>query len=309
MAKKIRRSSNKSKAALGDGINALLTNMAAENAAQREQAVKTLANKVLMLPIAQIEANKEQPRTEFEQEPLEELAQSIRTHGLIQPVTVRRISKDRYQLVSGERRWRASQLAQLEAIPAYIRVVDNDQDLLEMALIENVQREQLNPVEIASTYKRLMDECELTQEKLSERIGKNRVTIAQYLRLLKLSPDMLEALKNKTISMGHAKALIGIDDISIQRAVFNEATKNGLSVRATEALANAYKNDVGAAGNSAPKSSGTLPDDYERVERELRNFFGSKQLKIKLKTGGKGQIVIPFDRNNDNLNRLLDLIN
>ena len=223
--------------------------------------------------------------------------------GLIQPITVRRLNDEAFQLISGERRFRASKLAGLEEIPAYIRLA-NDQEMIEMALVENIQRENLNAIEVAITYQRLVDEIEdITHENLGDRVGKKRSTVTNYLRLLKLPPDIQKGLKEKEISMGHARALISVEDVAVQNIIFREVKEKGLSVRATETLVNSYKEPK---VKSAPASALTLNSDYQAVENNLRAFLGSK-VNLKVKSTGKGQITIPFSSTKD-LNRLLDLI-
>jgi len=293
---------NVNKKELGLGIRALLSNLdSPEMPVKQEEVVRELSHTVAMIPLAQIEVNPFQPRKDFDEESMEELAQSIKTHGLIQPITVRRLSGKEYQLITGERRLRAAKIAGLKEIPAYIRIA-NDQEMLEMALVENIQREDLNPIEISITFQRLIDECNLTHENLGDRVGKKRSTVTNFLGLLKLPPQIQQSLKNKAISMGHAKALRGVEDLAIQLSIFNEITSKGLSVREAEQLSRDYQNPKPKAA-SGPKG---IPEAYQQVQDNLRHFFGAKVL---LKTGdkGKGQIVIPFHSDED-LNRLLDLL-
>jgi ParB family chromosome partitioning protein len=295
MAKKVNKKD------LGLGIKALLSNMDEEVEKDQEKVVKELAHTVAMIPVEEIEVNPFQPRNDFDEETLEELADSIKVHGLIQPITVRRLSASEYQLISGERRLRAARIAGLGEIPAYIRIA-NDQEMLEMALVENIHREELNAIEIAITYQRLKEECNLTDEKLAGRVGKQRSTITNHLRLLKLPPDIQEAIKNQQISMGHARALAGIDNYALQSHFFKETINLNLSVRALERLIRSYSEP-----KQRKKSKAELPDDYRNVQQNFRQFFGTKRLKLKLKEEGKGQIVIPFDSVKE-LNRLLDRI-
>ena len=293
---------NVNKKELGLGIRALLSNLdGPELPGKQEEVVRELSHTVAMIPVAQIEVNPFQPRKDFDEEAMEELAQSLKTHGLIQPITVRRLSGKEYQLISGERRLRAARIAGLKDIPAYIRIA-NDQEMLEMALVENIQREDLNPIEISITYQRLIDECHLTHENLGDRVGKKRSTVSNFLGLLKLPPQIQQSLKNKDLSMGHAKALRGIEDLAIQLSIFNEILSNGLSVREAEQLARDYQQPKPRPA-SGPKG---ISDSYVHVQDNLRNFFGAK---VQLRTGekGKGQIVIPFTSDED-LNRLLDLL-
>ncbi|MFN4080597.1 MAG: ParB/RepB/Spo0J family partition protein [Saprospiraceae bacterium] len=295
------------KADFGKGIRALLANPTQMEAAIQEhpqEVVRELTSHVAMLPISQIETNPYQPRIEFDQTALNELASSIRVHGLIQPVTVRRLNDKAYQLISGERRFRASQLAGLTEVPAYVRLAD-DQQMLEMALIENIQREDLNAVEVAISYQRLLDECNLTHESLSERVGKQRSTITNYLRLLKLPPEIQRAVKEKKLSMGHARALAGVDNIALQLSIFRQTLEQDLSVRAIENLIARYQEGRAQASGKAPKES--LSDDLRQVRDRFRDFFGTKKVELKRSANGKGQIVLAFESDAD-LNRLLDLI-
>ena len=297
MAKKVKKSE------LGLGIRALLSDIEVGDQQQKESALKELTNTIAMLPVDKISINPFQPRQEFDQEALEELSTSIRIHGLIQPITVRSMGGDDYQLISGERRLRASQLADLKEIPAYIRAAANDQEMLELALIENIQRQDLNPIEISITYQRLIDECQLTHEGLSGRIGKKRSTVSNFLGLLKLPPQIQQGLKDKKISMGHAKALNSIQDYALQISVYNEVIKRQLSVRMTEDFVrNLNKPET---KNNNGSTAGKLPHEYLAVQDRISSALESK-VNLKLKSKGKGQIVINFTSDNE-LNRLLDL--
>lgn len=293
------------KADFGKGIRALLANpQQLEQAVQEDaqEVVRELTHTVAMLPISQIEANPFQPRTEFDQAALNELADSIRIHGLIQPVTVRRLHDKAYQLISGERRFRASQMAGLEEIPAYVRLAD-DQQMLEMALIENIQRQDLNAMEVAISYQRLKEECNLTDETLSDRVGKQRSTITNYLRLLKLPVDIQQAIKDGKLSMGHARALAGVSDIAFQLSLLRQIMQDDLSVRAVETLIARHQED--RAGKKA-KPDKRLPEHLRNIQDQFRAFFGAK-VDLKRDEKGKGQITIKFD-NDGELNRLIDLI-
>lgn len=295
MAKKVQKKQ------LGLGVRALLSSIDASGSNEAsEEVVKELSGSVAMIPIAEIEVNPFQPRNEFDPEALQELSESLKVHGLIQPITVRRLNSETYQLISGERRLRASKLAGLTEVPAYIRLA-NDQEMIEMALVENIQRENLNAIEVAITYQRLLEECDLTHENLSERVGKKRSTVTNSLRLLKLPPDIQKSLKEGAISMGHARALINIEDVAIQNIIFKEILAKDLSVRATEQLVKSYREPT-----AKPSTSPTLPNDYQTVENNLKTYLGAK-VSLKLKSNGSGQISIPFTSTND-LNRLLDLI-
>ena len=285
---------------LGLGVRALLTNIEAQTQEKQAEVLRELTHTVAMIPVGEIEVNPFQPRTEFDPDALNELAGSLKVHGLIQPMTVRRLADKQYQLISGERRLRAAKIAGLEEVPAYIRLA-NDQEMIEMALVENIQRSDLNAIEVAITYQRLIDECNLTHENLSGRVGKARETVTNYLRLLKLPVEIQQGLKQGLISMGHARSLVTLDDFLLQTRVFKEIIAKGLSVRATEALVRSYKQP--SQNNTAkPKLSG----DYHAVENNLKNYLGSK-VQLKVKPNGSGQISIPFTSTED-LNRLLDLI-
>jgi ParB family chromosome partitioning protein len=287
---------------LGLGIRALLTNMETEGGVDPNSVVRELANATAMIPLDQIEVNPFQPRHDFDAQALEELADSIQIHGLIQPVTVRRLHAGAYQLISGERRLRACRQAGLIQIPAYIRIA-NDQALLEMALIENIQREDLNAIEVAISFQRLKDECSLTDEQLAERTGKtkSRSTITNYLRLLKLSPEIQQAIKDKKLTMGHAKALAGVDDFAWQAALFRQTLKEELSVRTLEKL-------IQQIHTPEPKKVEIpLSNDYHQVQKKFRAFFGNGKVQLKLREDGKGQIIIPFQNIRD-LNDLLEKI-
>lgn len=286
------------------GIRALLNNMEEKNSTSttppKPEVVKELAGSVALLTIEEIEVNPFQPRVEFDEEALQELSASIGIHGLIQPITVRRLNAHAYQLISGERRLRASKRAGLTEIPAYIRLAD-DQEMLEMALVENIQRENLNAVEVAITYQRLLDECSLTHEELSERVGKKRSTVTNFLRLLKLPPEIQQAIKSKKLSMGHARALVGVDDLATQLTIFRQVVNMDLSVRQTEMMIRNAQN-----GTKKPQIEDRLTAEYAAVRKSLRDYLGAR-VELKRNNSGKGQIIIPFGNDKD-LNRLLDLI-
>ncbi len=290
---------------LGKGIAALLSNMDSSVAPiKRAEVVKELTNNVASIPIDNVEVNPWQPRKRFQESELKELSDSIKIHGLIQPITVRRLTNNAYQLISGERRLRASKLAGLTEIPAYIRIA-NDQEMLEMALVENIQRTDLNAMEVAFTYQRLINECQLTHEQLSQRVAKNRSSVTNYLRLLKLPPEIQSALKEKIITMGHARALAGVNDIMMQLDLFKKVVNNQLSVRVTEQLVKSHTTP-GKAGNSSNSDANKLPDEYRRVQDSLCQLLESK-VQLKRNKKGKGQIVINFSSDKD-LNRILDLL-
>lgn len=302
------------KQALGRGLGALLTDSqrssgAASSTVERNllrTSVPTTAGPMGEIPLDQIETNPFQPRTHFDQEALDELADSIKTQGIIQPITVRKLSSDKYQLISGERRFQASKLAGLERIPAYIRTA-NDQQMLEMALIENIQRENLNAIEIALSYQRLLSECALKQEQLGERVGKKRTTVNNYLRLLKLPPDIQIALRDNKISMGHARAIINIEDASRQLYIFNKIIKDGLSVRNVEQLVRDLTTGQNGPKKEAEKLNPEKSREYQQLQYKLSSHFGTK-VNVRTDEKDRGEIKIPFVSTED-LNRILELLN
>lgn len=263
--------------------------------------VKELTHTIVNIPLDQIEVNPWQPRKDFDENALQELSDSIKIYGLIQPITLRRLSAHQFQLISGERRLQASHRAGLKAIPAYIRIA-NDQEMLEMALVENLLREDLNAIEVAITYQRLKEEFGLTDEQLGKRVDKNRSTVTNMLRLLKLPPNLQESIKEKRISTGHAKVLVGIKDIALQLALHERIVRERLSVRELEDIIANYT----TAKAKTKKTPPSVPDAYKLVVDNLSGFFGSK-IQFKRKPTGAGQIVVNF-KNDDDLNRILDLI-
>ncbi len=281
------------KEALGKGIRSLLQNIDTDlkqtTGALAEQVVAQ-ATGIERIPLDLIEINPKQPRRDFDEQALQELSQSIKLHDIIQPVTVSRIGK-KYQLIAGERRFRASKMAGLKDIPAYVRQA-NDQELLELALLENLQRENLNAIEIALSYKRLMEEIDLTQEQVAERMGKERSTVTNYIRLLKLPPDIQVAVRNNKLSMGHARTLIGVENVEQQLFVFSEIMKNGLSVRQTEELVRKV-NQHSDKGNAKKPAKNLLPPAYQKIQDNLATHFSTK---VNLARGknGKGNIQIEF---------------
>lgn len=288
----------KKKAGLGRGLSALLENADTDITSTHN----ILAGSISSIPINNIEANPYQPRTEFGQAELQELAESIKIHGVIQPITVRKMGFDRYQLISGERRTRASLLAGLSQIPAYVRVA-NDQDMLEMALIENIQRSDLNAIEVAVSYKRLLEECNLKQEELGDRVGKDRTTVNNYLRLLKLPEGIQLGIKQGLISMGHARAMINIDDVVSQTELFNQILADSLSVRDVESLVKSRK-------NGSPIDLGLRGTDWDpEIDRITQAFYKKLRSDVHLKTSGKGKgkIIISF-KSREDLERILGLI-
>jgi ParB family chromosome partitioning protein len=296
-------SPKQNKDALGKGIRSLLQNIDADlktTTGQLKPTVVEAATTSMRLPIAQIEANPRQPRTDFDEQALQELAQSIRLHDIIQPVTVSKLANGKYRLISGERRFRAAKIAGLEDLPVYVRQAD-DAQLLELALLENLQREDLNAIEIALSYKRLMDDLNYTQEQVAERMGKERSTVANYIRLLKLPPDIQIAVRNSVVSMGHARALVNVDTVDRQLFIFSEIKEKNLSVRQTEELVRKmYK------GNEAVKDSikAGLPPAYKKIEDNLASHFSTK-VKLAHNKKGNGSITIEYYSLQE-LNKLLD---
>ena len=283
---------------LGRGLGAMLGNMEIPVHKEPTQVVSGNTN----IHIASIEANPYQPRTKFDEEALQELAQSIKTYGLIQPVTVRPVGNGKYQLISGERRYRAAQIAGLTEIPAFVRTVD-DALSIQMALVENIQRADLNAIEIAMSYQMLMDECHLTQEQLGEKVGKTNTTISNYLRLLKLSTPVQVAVRDSQISMGHARALVAVEDETQQAKLVQQIVKEQLSVRQTETL---VKKALEGARQKKSKVKITLADDVRTAQNAISKRLNSK-VNIKKDISGKGQIQIPF-ASDEELKRLLDLL-
>ena len=253
-----------------------------------------VVNSVSVIGISQVQTNPFQPRTNFEENALQELSDSIKQHGIIQPITVRKLGYDTYQLISGERRFRASQMAGLVEIPAYIRVAD-DQAMLEMALVENIQREDLDPIEVSLSYKRLIDECNLTQEQLSEKVGKQRSTVTNFLRLLKLPAAIQKALRDREISMGHARALINIDNEDRQLAIFAMAIEQDFSVRQIEDLARGEKIKVTPKVSRVEKP---LTSEDKVVSKQLDKIF-HKSYSFKRNAKGGGSIILNFSNDNE----------
>lgn len=281
------------KIALGRGLGALIDDADMEK-------IKSVGS-INEIDVNLIETNPFQPRTSMDEESLRELASSIRELGIIQPVTVRQIQDNRYQLITGERRYKAAILAGLTSIPAYIRTA-NDQNLLELALVENIQREDLDAIEVAISYKRLMEECNLTQENMSERVGKKRSTIANYLRLLKLPAEIQLGLKQNKLSMGHARALITIEDPHVQIELYYRIEKEDLSVRQTEDLVRRSQQNNEVIEQRKEKKEKIL-QDFTRLEEHLSRYFNAP-VQFRLNEKGKGKIVIPFN-STDDLERII----
>ncbi len=293
------------KIALGRGLKSLLSDTPDTDRFDEAGPAPSTNGGMSEISLGEIEVNPFQPRQHFDQEALKELAESIKVHGIIQPITVRKLARNQYQLISGERRYQASKLAGLKSIPAYVRSA-NDQQMLEMALIENIQRENLNPIEISLSYQRLITECSLKQDELGERVGKNRSTVTNYLRLLKLPPDIQIALRDNRLSMGHARAIISIENAESQLYIFKKIIAEDLSVRKVEELTRQL-----AAGKGNPSVSkalhGTNAETREivQLQAKLSSHFGTK---VSVKSDGKkGEIKIPFLSVED-LNRLLDIL-
>lgn len=299
--------SNK-KQALGKGIRALLSNIDEELKAN-EPAIKSADNNkppgmaIGRIPVDKIKVNPKQPRYDFDEQALNELAESIKLHDIIQPITVVRSNDGAYQLISGERRWRASKIAGLTDIPAYVREA-NDQEILEMALLENLQRENLNAIEIALSYKRLMEECSLTQEQVADRMKKERSTVTNYLRLLKLPPDIQKAVRDGSLSMGHARSISGLDNVDEQLYVFRECLNKGLSVRQAEAMVKAMQQE--RKPQAAERTEAKLPPAYKRIEDNMASHFSSKVI-LDRKKNGKGSITIDF-HNDEELEKIMALM-
>ena len=293
------------KKALGRGLSALLND--SDNTHTHKNNVSEIPSanslgSVNEIKISEIEVNPFQPRTEFDSQALSELADSIKLQGLIQPITVRRLSANAYQLISGERRLRASKLAGLVQIPAYIRTA-NDQQMLEMALIENIQRENLNAIEVALSFQRMIDECSLKQEELGERVSKNRSTVTNYLRLLRLPPAIQASIRDGAISMGHAKTLITIDDPTKQIFIHQHIIQQGLSVRKTEEMVRDLQNGPTKKEGKQPEP---IPFQLQRIQDQLASKF-STRVRLKYGSEGKGTIEIPF-LSEDDLSRILEML-
>lgn len=295
---------NKKRGALGKGLGALLQDSPQKGNTEGEVSHPIAG--IFEIGLEEIQVNPFQPRTHFDKTSLEELAESIKVQGIIQPITVRKLADKEYQLISGERRYQASKIAGLDKIPAYVRLA-NDQQMLEMALIENIQRENLNALEIAHSYQRLLSECDLKQEQLGDRVGKNRTTVNNYLRLLKLPPDIQAGIRDQKISMGHARALINIEDVDKQLAIFKRMVTEELSVRKVEALVKELSE--GREKKETPETAGLDPvKKYEinKLQQKLASHFGTK-VSLKADQKDKGEIKIPFHSTND-LNRILEIL-
>jgi ParB family chromosome partitioning protein len=291
------------KQALGRGLSALLKDPENDIKSVSDKNGDKVVGNIVELEIGAIEINPFQPRSNFNEESLQELATSIKELGVIQPITVRKTDFNKYQLISGERRLRASKLAGLNVVPAYIRIA-NDNESLIMALVENIQRHDLDPIEIALSYQRLMDEIQLTQEQMSERVGKKRSTIANYLRLLKLDPIIQTGIRDGFISMGHGRAIINIENQDVQTSIYQKILSQNLSVRETEALVKNYQDSL------KPKSASKVKTNSFAISAEankvITDYFGAK-VEVKIAGNGKGKISIPFHSEED-FNRIIKLI-
>ena len=291
------------KRAMGRGLGAILSAESKAVQSATDAGAKDLVGNIVEIPIEDIYPNANQPRTHFDEKALQELAESIKVLGIIQPITVRKDGA-KFEIISGERRYRASKMADLKEIPAYVRLV-NDQELLEMALVENIQREDLDAIEVALTYQRLLEEIGLTQEALSQRVGKERSTITNSIRLLKLNPDVQQAIRNGNISAGHGRAILSLENPEDQQALFKQIVNNRLSVRQAEEAAKHFKNPK---ENSISKEPKTLPNNLRRAEKTLADTLA---LKVEIKSsakGDKGKIVLNFD-NEEELEKILSYFN
>ncbi|MFT5860198.1 MAG: ParB family chromosome partitioning protein [Flavobacteriaceae bacterium] len=298
-------SSTKKRSALGKGLGALLENSDTDITSRSNGT--GIVGSISTLPVDKIEANPFNPRTNFEKDALKELGASIKLHGIIQPLTVRKLGRDKYQLISGERRFRAAQLIGLEDIPCYIRIA-NDQAMLEMALVENIQREDLNPIEVGLSYERLIEECNLTQDQLSQKISKSRSSITNHLRLLKLPAPIQTGLKNQQITMGHARALVSAGDELTQIALFERVVKEKLSVREIEAI---IRGEIIEAKEKSSKEGKKTVAAISETEYTFKEHLGdqlSTKVDIKKSSGGNGKIIVNFNSDVD-LSRIMELLN
>ena len=291
--------------ALGRGLGALLDDAPVSTPSPKLATDSNIVNTISDVDLLDIEVNPFQPRTQFDEESLAELADSIKVQGIIQPITVRKLSERKYQLIAGERRYHASKLAGLLRIPAYVRMA-NDQQMLEMALIENIQRENLNAIEIALSYQRLLSECALRQEDLGDRVGKKRSTVTNYLRLLRLPPGIQAAIRDGKIGMGHARALVNIEGIDLQLEIFRRIIKDDLSVRKVEDLVKKLKSTPGAPDKKDGEGKIPLSFELKQVQDKLSSHFGSRVL-IHNDNSNKGSIKIPYLSHED-LNRILEIL-
>ncbi|MGB8191785.1 MAG: ParB/RepB/Spo0J family partition protein [Chitinophagaceae bacterium] len=296
-------SPKQNKDALGKGIRSLLQSIDSDlktSSGQLKPTVADAVTSILRIPVDQIDTNPKQPRHDFDEQSLKELAASIKTYDIIQPITVSKMPSGRYRLIAGERRFRAAKMSGLKDMPAYIRLA-NDSELLELALLENLQRQDLNAMEVALSYKRMMEELSYTQEQVAERMGKERSTVANYIRLLKLPPDIQVAVRNGSLSMGHARAVINVDTIDKQLFIFHEIQDRDLSVRQTEELVRKmYKGEPAVKNNQKPG----LAPAYKKIEDNLASHFGTR-VKMQHSKKGHGSITLEY-YSMEELNKLLD---
>ena len=286
------------KKALGRGLSAILESPETD-ITSRDISGEYVVGAIAHLPLDKIEPNPFQPRTRFDEEELAELTLSIQAQGIIQPITVRKMGYDKYQLISGERRLKATRLAGLTEIPAFIRVA-NDEQMLELSLVENIQREELTPLEIAISFQRLLDECQLKQEELSQKVGKDRSTVANYIRLLKLPTEIQIAIRDEKITMGHARALISIEDVRTQIVILHRIMEKKLSVRQVEEI---VRNLTPGKAITTSKEPAVLPGKFEKVRDSLKKKLSSN-VEVKVYTKGDGTIIIPF-RSDDDFDRIV----
>jgi ParB family chromosome partitioning protein len=298
----------KKRGSLGRGLSAILGNNTTEISTDKREKSVPLVGQTHAIAISEIETNPFQPRIEFNQEKLHELAASIEQLGIIQPITVRKLQENKYQLISGERRFRASQLAGLKKIPSFVRIA-NDQEMLEMALVENIQREDLNPIEVALSYQRLIDEVKLTQEECSERVGRNRSTVTNFLRLLKLPSEIQKGLSNGKISTGHARALISVQNNDTQINIYHDIVANGYSVREVEQLAKDFldKEYQRTSKKKAIRTPNLLPFQQQKMVHDLSRNLNNK-VELKRNKKGKGKLIIHFNNDAD-LAKIFEAIN
>jgi len=294
--------SKQKKKALGRGLDAILSSPETD-ITSKDISGGFVAGAIAEIELSKITVNPFQPRADFDEMELRELSDSIKAQGVIQPVTVRKLGFDEYQLIAGERRMRASQMAGLEKIPAFIRIA-NDEQMLELALIENIHRKDLNAIEVAISYKRLIEECDLTQEKLSDKLGRNRSTITNYLRLLKLPPKVQVALRDELISMGHARALITLEDAGLQEKLVNRIVNEDLSVRQVEQLVR--EREKPSKSKIIPPANTDIPSKYQETTDALSRKFGTK-VSLRRNNKGTGSIVIRFN-NDDELDHIISVI-
>ena len=298
----------KKRGSLGRGLSAILGNTSIRTTSEEKQKSTPSPAKTHYILLIEIETNPFQPRIEFNQEKLHELALSIEQLGIIQPITVRKLKENKYQLISGERRFRASKIAGLDKVPAFVRIA-NDQEMLEMALVENIQRESLNPIEIALSYQRLIEEIKLTQEQCSERLGKKRTTVTNFLRLLKLPSEIQKGLSDRKISAGHARALITVKNKVTQLNIFYDIVVNGYSVRDVEQLVKDFADSdyKRTSRNKSANTTQSLPFHHQKIAHDLSRKLENK-VELKRNKKGKGKLIIPFN-NDDDLAKIFDIIN